>query len=255
MNMLLSLASFAFAVAISTPQSGLEQEAPEWTTITTKIGATVSLPKDMPLYAQVMDPSGHMDKGSWSGPTASEIYQSKDGKRGVALSQSPIEKDEDPKDSDVVKIENVVYKKIDLDDDKVASIRYSVKDGWPTVDMDVVPSPKQKFELGGVSFDVTPDTDIVHVRVSRTKTTNYIFQVYGKLSGEHRQKVLESYELPKEAGKGSLTKWGRRQSCSFWISPASRFGVRSSLRTTRTVLMATKIPKRIHLWPSLGTSA
>jgi len=229
--MLLAIASVVFASKLSQ-----EQTAPEWKTIQTVIGATISLPADMPLFSEVPmgatapPPPASKDAKATkadTGKTAkveavkvasetppapetvgSETYWSADRKCGVAITRSDFSKDEDKDDTDAIKLEDVVYDLIEPADDSVTMIHFTAREGWPSVDLDVTAKKGGKITLGGVEFDVRPDMGTVRYRVFRAKTKNYLIQIYGPLSKEDRGKILDSFKLPKDAGEGKLTKWG-----------------------------------------------
>jgi len=141
-------------------------------------------------------------------PGESEIYWSADRKCGVAITRSDFSKDEDKDDTDAIKLEDVVYELVDNATNKVNMIHFSTKEGWPVVDMDVLPAKGEKITLGGVEYPVSPEMGTVRYRVYRTKSKNFLIQIYGPLSKEDRLKVLDSFTLPKEVGRGKLTKWG-----------------------------------------------
>lgn len=221
--MLLAIASLVLASKLSPAQT-----APEWKTIQTVIGATISLPADMPLTTQVpmvadSPATASKDAGKASKVDAakvttaappppekvgSETYWSADRKCGVALTRSEFSKDEDKDDSDAVKLEDVVYDLIEPADDSVTMIHFTAREGWPSVDLDVAPNKGGKITLGGVEFDVRPDMGTVRYRVYRAKSKNYLIQIYGPWSKEDRDKILESFKLPPDAGEGKLAKWG-----------------------------------------------
>lgn len=101
---------------------------------------------------------------------------------------------EDPEDSEATKLEDVVYGDIDVEDNPVSSIRFSIQQGWP------------QLNLEGKMKDGTP----YRYLVCRTKKENFIFSVTGKNlpASEVLDKIFESFKLPTNIGSGSANKWG-----------------------------------------------
>ena len=101
---------------------------------------------------------------------------------------------EDAEDSEATKLEDVVYGEIDVEDNPVSSIRFSLQQGWP------------QLNLEGKMKDGNP----YRYLVCRTKKENFIFSISGKTlpPAEVLNKLFESFHLPPELGTGPLIKCG-----------------------------------------------
>lgn len=209
--MLFSLMSVAVFLVSSCPQhkktaTNLHRPA-VWRQVVTKIGAFVQLPPDLTLASVDRSPESQIVDGKWVGLRGAETYQSKDGKRGFALAQMPIPSDEEAKESVATKIEDIVFKQLVLGEDKLSAIRYRARQGWPTLDMDVAVAPDRKLPIGGKLADV-PTAYPLRYLVYRTDTTYFVAQIFGGVAMTDRQKIVDSFRLPKEAGSGRFETWG-----------------------------------------------
>jgi hypothetical protein len=161
------------------------EENSAWMQIAGKTGVSFSSPVDLGepkstgpdlphTTAETYSPS------SWTGTT-------------ISASRAPFGK-EDPEDSEATKLEDVVYGEIDVEENPVTSIRFSVQEGWP------------ELNLEGKKKDGTA----YRYLVCRTKKENFLFSVSGKTlpSQEVLDKMFLSFRLPTETGSGSSTRCG-----------------------------------------------
>jgi hypothetical protein len=198
-----SLVSLVAALSV-----GHTQTPSEWKTTQTGMGLSMDAPGDTRLNFVIGGPVPGAKPGVAAAPVTCEGYFCDNSKSHIIFTKLQIPKDEDAKDSDAVRLENVVYNQVHLEKDKVTAIRYSVTQGWPTVDLDISAATGATLTTGGVTCVVAADTGIIHYRVCRAKTEDFEVVIYGSIPKDDRQKVLDSITLPKETGKGDLTEWG-----------------------------------------------
>jgi len=175
----------------------------QWVTIQSRIGASLGLPEDMHLWYE-MPISADKPKG----PIGSEIYSSHGGKSMVALTQRDIPNDENPRDSEATRLDYFVLNEVDLATSKFSLIRHSTHTGWPAVDFEIAPAKGAKAVLGGSTFEVGSDFGAVRYRAIRTKSKYFVIEIWGQITSLERQHIVDSLQLPKEAGIGAQLKWG-----------------------------------------------
>jgi len=176
----------------------------DWKTVQTGVGTTVVLPADMRPWYRI--PS--QKPASKGAPASCETYSSHRGKFAAAFMQSDIPPEENPADSEALRVDYVALGAIDMDKAKFTMIRHFASQGWPTVEFDVEPQEGSTFQLGGSSIVVTREVGTIRYRVTRTKNKDYVLHVWGGFTKEERQRICDSFRLPKETGTGPLTKWG-----------------------------------------------
>ncbi len=133
--------------------------------------------------------------GTAGKPVASESYApSAWPGSSLKLIRFPIGK-EDPNDSTAVRLEDLVYNIIDLEDDRVSKIAFGAQQGWPTLD------------VTGKNKDNVP----FRYHVLRTNSQNYMLVLNGPTlpATEEQDQMMDSLKLPAEVGVGKWTNWAQ----------------------------------------------
>jgi hypothetical protein len=177
----------------------------QWATVHTKIGASLSLPSDMRLWIEV--PVSAKPRV----PVSSEIYSSHGGKFLVALTQRDIPKDENPKDSEATRLDYFILDEVDLPSAKFSLMRHHAFNGWPAVDFEIAHGSGSKAVLGGSTFDVGLNFGAVRYRAVRTKSKNFVVEIWGQFSDADRQRIVDSLQLPKEVELAASRSGARRR--------------------------------------------
>jgi hypothetical protein len=160
--------------------------APAWKSIETKIGTLLYVPAELGI------PTNKTKSGKR--PT-SEAYTPKIWPgTSIQLSAKPFSKDETADDSDAMKLEDSIYRDVNLDGTRITRIGFRTSAGSPSIDMEGKKDDETYFRY----------------RACRTKNRTFMLSISGKSIPDQAvlNKVLDSFKPPKDAGPGPLGKWG-----------------------------------------------
>jgi hypothetical protein len=161
------------------------------------LGMGIALPSD------VTTSESSLGQGDTKLSADTELNYSNARKCGVLLlhaQRSDLARTNSPAEIDLA---DSIFRDITPMQGDFQSMKYHTVAGWPTLDADVKPRPKEKFALGGSASQNFTDPGIIHFRIYRVKDEIYEAILFGPSNEEERTKVLDSLALPKKLGPGA----------------------------------------------------